>query len=254
MRRLSSTIAIRTVTLLALSLPACGGAAPATAPAQTTSGTADAPADTPGRPSIANDTFISGGSGYNAAPTMGLSPGGMGAAPTQLEQNAPASQSTATPGATYVGSLSDAQIAQFADTANSGEIEEGRFAVTHATDSKVKQFALHMVSAHTAIGQKMTAVLHKESIVPAISTRATTLSVNVKNTFDSLKSTTGSGFDKAYIDAQVTQHQSVLDMLDNELIPNAQDTRLREALQQVRLMVVEHLREAKDIQRALSSQ
>jgi putative membrane protein len=148
--------------------------------------------------------------------------------------------------------LSDAQIAQIADTANSGEVEQGRYATLHATNARVKQFAQHMVSAHASIGQKMTATLHKEGITPAASSQSNALSADAQQTLSSLKSATGSDFDKSYIDAQVKAHQAVLDTFDNKLIPNAQDAALKANLQLVRPMVAEHLKEAQDIQKSLA--
>jgi putative membrane protein len=145
------------------------------------------------------------------------------------------------------------QIAQIADTANSGEVEQGRYAALHATNARVKAFAQHMVSAHGAIGQKMTAMLHKEGIVPADSPQSNRLGTDAQQTFATLKTKTGIDFDKAYIDAQVKAHQEVLDTFDNKLIPNAQDASLKANLQQVRPMVAEHLKEAQDIQKALGS-
>jgi putative membrane protein len=235
-------------TLMALLLglgTACGGAQ-ASGSTQTTAGTYGAPVA--GRPSIENDTFISGGSGTNAAPTTGLSAGAMGTAPTQIQEAAPPVRASSD-----VATLSDGQIAQLADTANSGEIEQARLAIQHATNARVKAFAQHMLSAHTLIGQRMTSVLQKESIVPAISAESATLGANARNTLASLKSSTSSDFDAAYVDAQVKEHQEVLDMFDNKLIPGAQDAPLRAALQEVRPMVAEHLGEAKDIQRTLPS-
>jgi putative membrane protein len=145
------------------------------------------------------------------------------------------------------------QIAEIADTANSGEVEQGRYASLHATDARVKQFAQHMTSAHSAIGRKVTAMLHKEGIVPAVSSQSTQLGADAQQTFASLRTKTGSDFDKAYIDAQVKAHQEVLDTFDNKLIPNAQDAQLKATLLQVRPMVAEHLKEAQEIQKSLGS-
>jgi putative membrane protein len=63
-----------------------------------------------------------------------------------------------------------------------------------------------------------------------------------QETLASPKTTTGSDFDRAYIDAQVKAHQEVLDALDNKLIPNAQDASLKANLQQVRPTVAQHLK------------
>jgi putative membrane protein len=148
--------------------------------------------------------------------------------------------------------LSDGQIAKIADTANSGEMEQGRYAVAHATDARVKQFAQHMVSAHGGIGQTMTTVLQKESIVPAASPVSSKLGADAQSTLASLEGKSGAGFDRSYIDAQAKEHKDVLDLFDNTLIPNAKDAQLKAALQQVRPMVAEHLKEAEDLQKTLA--
>jgi putative membrane protein len=176
---------------------------------------------------------------------------------SRVADRTPANQALARPVAagTFVETdeLNDAQIAALADTANIGEIEQGRYAVLHASDARVRKFAQHMMSAHGAIGQKMACVLHDESIVPSPSTQSAQLGADARQTLQTLGSKVGSAFDKAYIEAQVKEHQDVLDMFDNELIPNARDLQLKVSLQEVRPMVAEYLGDARDIQKALGS-
>jgi putative membrane protein len=70
----------------------------------------------------------------------------------------------------------------------------------------------------------------------------------------SLKSSSGgSDFDRAYIDAQVKEHTKVLELLDNKLIPQAQNADLIKALQGIRSKVASHLQEAQDLQASLAS-
>lgn len=162
------------------------------------------------------------------------------------------SSSSSTRAAPAEGALSDAQIAEIADEANAGEVEVGRYAVQQATDPRVKQFAQHMVAAHGAMGQKMAAVLHTEMITPAPSAESAQLTASSRQTLESLESKSGSEFDKAYIDGQVMAHEAAFDLFDNRLIPFARDPELKARLQEERLMVVEHLKEAIDVQRRLA--
>ncbi len=206
---------------------------------------ANQPTRTPEMTSGTTTLSNANGAESTASPTAQPSPNAAGVADTSTARTSVLSDTET--------SLNDMQIAQIADTANSGEVEQGRYAALHATNARVKAFAQHMVSAHSDIGQKMSAVLHKEGIVPAVSTESTKLGAGAKETLASLKTKTSSSFDKAYIDAQVKAHQEVLDTFDSKLIPNVQDASLKASLQQVRPMVAEHLQEAQDIQKTLEA-
>jgi putative membrane protein len=57
-----------------------------------------------------------------------------------------------------------------------------------------------------------------------------------------------------YIDSQVTEHQKVLDTVDQQLLPSAQSPEVRDALQKAREKVAAHLEEAKRLQTELAKQ
>jgi putative membrane protein len=61
----------------------------------------------------------------------------------------------------------------------------------------------------------------------------------------------GKAFDKAYVDNEVSYHQTVLDALDKTLIPNASNSELKNLLVKVRPAFVAHLEHAKHIQAQL---
>ncbi|MGZ5232685.1 MAG: DUF4142 domain-containing protein, partial [Burkholderiales bacterium] len=67
-----------------------------------------------------------------------------------------------------------------------------------------------------------------------------------------LKALKGAEFDKAYVDNEVTYHQSVLDALDKTLIPSAKNEELKSLLVKVRPAFVAHLDHAKHIQASLT--
>jgi len=66
-----------------------------------------------------------------------------------------------------------------------------------------------------------------------------------------LKGLGGKNFDRAYVDHEVTYHESVLDALDKTLIPSAQNEELKALLVKVRPAFVAHLEHAKHLQAEL---
>ena len=63
-----------------------------------------------------------------------------------------------------------------------------------------------------------------------------------------LKPLEGKALEKAYIDAMVAGHTKVLGRVDNDLLPNASDARVKAHLQKTREAVSKHLEAAKALQ------
>ncbi|WEK44920.1 MAG: DUF4142 domain-containing protein [Candidatus Sphingomonas colombiensis] len=83
-------------------------------------------------------------------------------------------------------------------------------ALTTSKSTSIKKFAQKMIDAHTSSTAKLKTVA--ASANPAI-TPDPTLTPEQQQQVDSMKTMTGSDFDKAYIDAQVAGHQKTLDAL-----------------------------------------
>jgi putative membrane protein len=180
----------------------------------------------------------------NGAPAMG--------APTTGAEGTPGAQgmnSGATTGV-RVGStaLDDAQIAQITNNANTAEIEQGKLAQGRAKDSRVKQFADRMVKHHTEAKDKQA----KLKLNTAASDLSTKLERDAEKTLSDLKGASASSFDADYMAAQVTEHQDVLDTIDNKLLPNAKNDDLKAYLKDIRPTVETHLKDARELQSKLN--
>jgi putative membrane protein len=70
---------------------------------------------------------------------------------------------------------------------------------------------------------------------------------------EELQGLTGEAFDRAYIERQVVAHQGALDLIDAQLLPNAEATELRETLEAARPVIASHLEEARRIQQRLGT-
>lgn len=146
---------------------------------------------------------------------------------------------------------SDAQIAGIVVAANTVDIDAGKLAEGKAANKEVKQFAQQMVTDHTGVNKQATALVQKLKVTPEDSTTSKSLKDAGKANEDKLKSLKGKDFDKAYVDNEVTYHQTVIDALDKTLIPSAKNAELKELLVKVRPAFVAHLEHAKQVQSSL---
>ncbi len=223
-----------TASLLALGLVACGGdqkTEPKT-PETTGASTASMPAsDMPPAPATPATSDTSG------TGSMGSTSGSGSTGSTTPAETPP----------------TDENIAAIAGAANTSEIEQGKLASTKAKDAKVKKFGTKMVTDHGDVGKKHTELLKKTKMTPQDNATSTMITSESGKTIEQLKTATGADFDKIYIDAQVKDHQMLLDALDQKLIPNAKNADLKAELTAIRPKVEAHLKMAQDIQKGLGA-
>jgi putative membrane protein len=173
-------------------------------------------------------------------------------APTDDNLNPPpASTDTTTDDTTSVAPLEDAQIMKITANVDTAEIEQAKVAKTKAQNAQVKKFATHMISEHTKSKQKGMRLSKKADLDPADSELGTQLETKATRMLESLEAADKTAFDSAYMQAQVQQHQEVLNLLDQQLIPNAKNEDLKQELQATREMVSKHLTQAQEIQQQL---
>ena len=147
--------------------------------------------------------------------------------------------------------LTDDQIAAVTNAANTGEVDQAKEAVKKAKSGKVKTFAQHMITDHGAAFKAQTDIERKANINPQDNDTSRQIQSDGRTILSQIQAATGADFDRQYIDAQVKEHQSVLDALDNKLIPAAKNPDLKSFLQKQRDKVADHLKMAKDIQGSL---
>jgi putative membrane protein len=228
--------------LLAMHLVACGGDEPAKAPenpapvdsSQATTTGPTVPSDVG---SIVPTPATTSASLPTAAPATPPAP--TGASPSTAEA---AQAPTA---------LTDEQVLEVTHTANRGELEQAKLAQSKAKDGRVKKLAAMMLKDHGAADAKALAVGRKNNLTLAPSATSTTLEADAQVTTSSLGSQTGMDFDKGYVDAQVKEHQAVLDIIDHKLMPSAKNADVKAFLEEVRPTVAMHLQHAQDLQVAM---
>lgn len=164
----------------------------------------------------------------------------------------PPAETAATPPTPAEKPLTDEEIAAIVTTVNTGEIDQAKLALTHAKDFKVKQFAQLMIQHHTKSNQDAEKILAKSSMKPADNHISQKLAADSKALVESWKGTKGADFDKAYLDAQVKQHQDVLAMMDAKLLPQVKNEEMKQSLTAFRPVVEAHLKQAQELQGKLA--
>lgn len=145
--------------------------------------------------------------------------------------------------------LNDAQIAAVTEAANSAEIAQAKVAQAKSKDAAVKTFAAMMITHHGEAKQKQA----KLKLKTEESGVSTALQSDAGATLNELNGSSGKDFDKVYIAAQVSAHQKVLDTINDKLLPNVKDERLKAYLQEIKPTVEQHLKRAKQLQESFDS-
>jgi putative membrane protein len=145
----------------------------------------------------------------------------------------------------------DAQIAAIVVAANAVDIDAGKLAETKTQNKYVRAFAQRMAADHAGVNQQAVALVQKLHVTPEENDTSKSLTKDGAATRTRLAALSGKAFDKAYVDNEVTYHETVLGALDKTLIPNASNAELKALLVKVRPAFVAHLEHAKHIQAEL---
>lgn len=149
------------------------------------------------------------------------------------------------------GAVTDPEIAAIVVAADRVDIENGELAQSKTSNPQVREFAERMITDHTAVNQQATALVTRLGVTPQDNPTSQQLVQGGNETRERLRGMSGVEFDRAYIGNEVAYHQTVLDALDNTLIPSAQNAELRTLLEQTRPAFVAHLEHAQRVQAAL---
>ena len=150
----------------------------------------------------------------------------------------------------------DTKIVAHLHHVNQMEIDMGKLAEKNGTPT-VKSYAMTLVSDHQSNDKDLTAFAkkHRVAMIPADKPEAEADRQDAKDMTTKvahLKALKGAEFDKAYVDNEVTYHQTVLDAVDKTLIPSANNADLKALLVKVRPAFVAHLEHARHLQASLA--
>jgi len=107
--------------------------------------------------------------------------------------------------------MTDSEFMTEAAVGGMAEVESGKLASTKAQNADVKKFAQMMVTDHTKANDELKALAAKKS-----ATLPTELDAKHKSSMDELKGLSGAEFDKAYVAAQLADHEKTVKLFQTE--------------------------------------
>jgi putative membrane protein len=188
-----------------------------------------------------------------ATPDPALEPGPVGATgpagTTAPAGSSPVVAVTPTPPAP----LTDGQILRIAEAVDKGEIEQSKEAQKKARNPQVKKLAAELIQHHTKSKQKGQTLEKKAQLTPEDSAVSTELSAKAEENLQTIKSASDAkGAEQAYVDCQIRQHETVLELLNTRLIPSAMNADLKAQLEETRKMVETHIEDARRVKQAIT--
>lgn len=143
---------------------------------------------------------------------------------------------------------SDAQIVGIVLAADQIDIDYGKIALKKSKNKQVREFAQRMVTDHSAVQKDVMSLAAKLGVTAADSDTSTGLKSGAQGITAKLNGLKGAEFDKFYIDNEVSYHKTVTDAVDAVLIPSAQNSQLKGALQGAQPLFLKHLEHARLVQ------
>ena len=147
--------------------------------------------------------------------------------------------------------LTDPEIASVAVTANQVDVGYALIALKKSKDASILEFAKTMKNDHLSVIDMATKLVKKLGVTPKTNAVTKSLLDGSAKMKKSLHAKSGKAFDKAYIDNEVTYHQAVIEVVQNTLIPQAQNAELKSLLEKVLPTLKTNLEHAKMVQAAL---
>ena len=169
---------------------------------------------------------------------------------SRVEEPPSVGRSSEPPGTT----LTDRQIAMVSDAFHTATLDQAKIVYPKTQDAAVKRFAQTLLADHARAKQTETDTFVELRLSPMENPLATEIGVESGKVLFALRDASSpDALDKLFVVAQVASHQRFLDALDTELLPNAQEPRLRGMLEAFRPRVELHLEMARGLQQVLDN-
>ena len=178
------------------------------------------------------------------------------AAPSASTTSSTTTTTAATTSATNSAVVpTDGQITSLMMAANQAEIDEAKMAKSKAQNKAVKDFANHMMTEHSKNEKEGKDLAKKVGVKPnADFAPLVAMKKDAAAMSSQLQKAKGLEFDKAYMANQIAMHQDLLAKLNDQLIPNAKNTEIRNYLESTKSHVQAHLDMAKSVQSQITAQ
>jgi len=188
----------------------------------------------------------SAGSGAGQTGTMS---GTSGTGTAGSAAGATAAGDTSAPGAAMSAKYSDGEIVAAVLAVDENEINAAQVAEKKKMGKHAEKFAKMLLKQHRDDSSKVSKLAKKEKIeISQTAAKAQELRTQGASDLQALSAKDSSEFEQGYIGAMVQGHTDALALLDEHLIKDATNPKLKQQLSDTRKHVAHHLEEAKRLQ------
>lgn len=145
--------------------------------------------------------------------------------------------------------LSDPEVAHVAVTANQIDIDFAEIAKSKSRNEDILKFAETMSNDHNAVIAQAVELAKRLGVTPVDNDVSKKLLTDAGTTKQKLLATPKKDFDKVYIDNEVSYHKAVISAVEGLLIPETDNSELKELLQNVVPALKAHLGHAEMVQK-----
>lgn len=150
------------------------------------------------------------------------------------------------------GMVTDPEALTLVMTVDRNEIQAAEVAQGKQISQPVMDYANMLHTEHSNNLEKGQN-LSQSSNIPTDETQMVgDLKAKGETTLEKIRPLSGNEFERIYIEEMIKGHQDAINMLDNQLIPSAQNEALRDHLTQSREHVAMHLERAKELQASMN--
>ena len=147
--------------------------------------------------------------------------------------------------------LTDANIAAIVVGANKIDISAGKIALNRSDNQKVKEFAQRMVTDHQSVLDSAVKLVTRLGVTPQNNELVSSLAKQSAKHEAELRKLSGREFNKLYIDHEIGYHEAVIGVVNDQLIPSANNQELKDMLVSVLPAFDAHLAHCKSVRSSL---
>jgi putative membrane protein len=148
--------------------------------------------------------------------------------------------------------LDDPTIVAIFDAANTADIETGALAAERGQSPEVREFGAMLARDHQHVRQLGRDLAQKLRVTPTPPKDDKGTEAHAK-AMASLRSKTGAEFDRAFLQHEAEFHKSVIDALQNTLLPAIRNEELRALVVKVAPAFQAHMLAAKGLEKKLAA-
>jgi predicted outer membrane protein len=143
------------------------------------------------------------------------------------------------------------EIANALITLHTGQVELARVVLDRFQDQRMRELAQQMLQRHLELNRQTLAFVDRRSIESSQTSVSSELELRLEGHEHSMQTLPSQAVGEAFLRQQASLYLDMLALIDNRMLPNADNAQLRNLLQQTRAAFAQQLSRAGRLQKQL---